>query len=590
MITKGTIEKIIDDYSAKVRLPIYDGVENSQGSTSEKNLSEAAICLLPNSNVRLVKGDVVYVAFEDDDIGKPVIIGWLQKSTGNTSDVGLVTSTLTTTSTTILDNQTYIGNVKPSEIQTLQGARDNLQAQIDILSSSIPAGGEFVTLDTTQIVSGQKTWTNSNNVYNISEQSDNSEKNILITSDSSTNTSIRKNSKFTYNPGSSTLTTENVKITGNITNGTESKTVKEIVDAINNIGDIPTKTSQLQNDGDGTSPYVTKKYVDDFKPEWGNITGELNNQTDLKNALDEKLDKITSSSVDLRTYGIDLLGNQVLYTLTNNYKPSTLMYRDSNGKSLIMTPSPNDDANTIINIEYAKNNLTELTYTNTELAKKLDSEKANLNIVKDFNVVKDGDNVYLAINYRNLSTESETDGSRQLELASDTQAGLMSISDYKQIRDNTSKIEQLQNSIVRLLYTEKSNPTADDINNFVIGLGYQEPFGGIAVLVDHTKHIWHYYDNDIGWRDDGTDTVSQFTNTNAGIIKGAEIDGKVYAETDGTGSIYGWGALKESVNLIKSQYLKTASVTNDVLTITKQDNTTVSFEGGSKLKITMRWY
>ena len=38
--------------------------------------------------------------------------------------------------------------------------------------------------------------------------------------------------------------------------------------------------------------------------------------------------------------------------------------------------------------------------------------------------------------------------------------------------------------------------------------------------------------------------VSQFTNDVAGIIKGSDIDGKVYAEADGTGSVKGWDELK----------------------------------------------
>ena len=38
--------------------------------------------------------------------------------------------------------------------------------------------------------------------------------------------------------------------------------------------------------------------------------------------------------------------------------------------------------------------------------------------------------------------------------------------------------------------------------------------------------------------------VSQFTNDVAGVIKGSNVDGKVYAEADGTGSVNGWDELK----------------------------------------------
>lgn len=52
------------------------------------------------------------------------------------------------------------------------------------------------------------------------------------------------------------------------------------------------------------------------------------------------------------------------------------------------------------------------------------------------------------------------------------------------------------------------------------------------------------------WQDDGQDTVSQFTNNVAGIIKGSDIDGKVYAEDDGTGSVKGWDELKTLVQTL----------------------------------------
>lgn len=54
----------------------------------------------------------------------------------------------------------------------------------------------------------------------------------------------------------------------------------------------------------------------------------------------------------------------------------------------------------------------------------------------------------------------------------------------------------------------------------------------------------------VKWQDDGQDTVSQFTNNVPGIIKGSDIDGKVYAEDDGTGSVKGWDELKTLVQTL----------------------------------------
>ncbi len=56
------------------------------------------------------------------------------------------------------------------------------------------------------------------------------------------------------------------------------------------------------------------------------------------------------------------------------------------------------------------------------------------------------------------------------------------------------------------------------------------------------------------WSDTGIDTVSQFTNAIAGVIKGAARDGYVYAEPDGTGSVHGWDALSAKVTITDEDF------------------------------------
>ena len=123
----------------------------------------------------------------------------------------------------------------------------------------------------------------------------------------------------------------------------------------------------------------------------------------------------------------------------------------------------------------------------------------------------------------------------------------MATADYKSIRDLQARVQNLEAKTTRLLYTDKTSPTAAEINAFVIGEGYTSPFEGIAVVVAGTYHIWHFYEGGVGWKDDGADTVTNFTNTTSGTILGSATDGKVYAETEGTGSVYGWGQLKARV-------------------------------------------
>ena len=186
---------------------------------------------------------------------------------------------------------------------------------------------------------------------------------------------------------------------------------------------------------------------------------------------------------------------------------------------------------------------------------KLDKSNADRDILTNQTISINGDNVSLVNSYINLNSLVTKTQSNIFSLANDNQAGLMSVSDYKSIRDLQARVGQLEQKATRLLYDEKLYPTAEEINTFVISLGYTAPFEGIAVVVSGTNHIWHYYEGDVGWKDDGVDVVSQFTNDVAGIIKGAAIDGKVYAETDGTGSVYGWDSLKNSVTNLSNQFV-----------------------------------
>lgn len=107
------------------------------------------------------------------------------------------------------------------------------------------------------------------------------------------------------------------------------------------------------------------------------------------------------------------------------------------------------------------------------------------------------------------------------------------------------EVEKLEGKTTRLLYSDKTNPTAQEIDAFAIEKGYESPYEGVAVVVSGTYHIWHFYENDnIGWRDDGVDTIAPFTNSVHGSILGSADDGKIGANQDGTGSVNGLPVIK----------------------------------------------
>lgn len=223
----------------------------------------------------------------------------------------------------------------------------------------------------------------------------------------------------------------------------------------------------------------------------------------------------------------------------------------------------------------------------TELASDISSleNKFKITVVNGISIYNNGDSLYLRLVKQNIDSGTQGVEDVAVNLADATKAGLMSTADYKSLQELVSKVARLEGTQQRLLYTNKENPIATEINAFVVGLGYTSPFANIAVVVKATNHIWHYYSNSIGWIDDGLDSVETFTNDIAGLIKGIAMDGKVYAETDGTGSVYGWAALVERVTALEN-----ATPQGDTKTLTDLDlaygEQTVAYDSTDGLTIT----
>lgn len=110
MITRAIINKI--DYESnkiRVRIPIYDGAQNSQESTSDDDLSWASVLCIPGLTIGYKIGDIVIVGFEDDDIGKPIILGYLRLVNGE-SDEARISANLN--NLTVNDKLSTSTNVK----------------------------------------------------------------------------------------------------------------------------------------------------------------------------------------------------------------------------------------------------------------------------------------------------------------------------------------------------------------------------------------------------------------------------------------------------------------------------------------------
>lgn len=136
MITKGIVEDIITPYQIKVRMPLIDGIEGSRNGVTFNNLSSAAICLPSGFSNTLQKGDIVFIGFEDNDLGKPVILGHLSREAFN-SVPNCDMNILNVFSIATLPENTYIGNVTPKDLKNIANSSNNIQTQINALNDKI---------------------------------------------------------------------------------------------------------------------------------------------------------------------------------------------------------------------------------------------------------------------------------------------------------------------------------------------------------------------------------------------------------------------------------------------------------------------
>ena len=137
MITRGIVERIVDRYTVKVRMPLLNRIRNNSGNVLSDDLNEAVICTLPKYDPNINTGDVVFVAFEDNDYGKPVVIGYLYRENMNETLGDIVLNTLNVNLSAHLTEDTTIGNVSSEDIANLQGTTGNIQKQLDELRNAL---------------------------------------------------------------------------------------------------------------------------------------------------------------------------------------------------------------------------------------------------------------------------------------------------------------------------------------------------------------------------------------------------------------------------------------------------------------------
>lgn len=119
MLQKAIIERKLDKYSMKVRIPVYNKIKSDPTATPTDELYTAAIQTLPGCSPNYQVDDVVLVDFENDNISYPIIVGLLYRQNMPEGSTDINADSLKVNVNTNLSENTLIGSVTPDSIKKL---------------------------------------------------------------------------------------------------------------------------------------------------------------------------------------------------------------------------------------------------------------------------------------------------------------------------------------------------------------------------------------------------------------------------------------------------------------------------------------
>ena len=146
------------------------------------------------------------------------------------------------------------------------------------------------------------------------------------------------------------------------------------------------------------------------------------------------------------------------------------------------------------------------------------------------------------------STDTEA-----LPVASSTQAGIVNVSAYNGwmgLMDRVSALENARNTYYGAFSSD--NPAQGEITSVFVTVAGRQPKAG-DYLTDIARNLTYGYSGQAWVKVESSSEIPLFTLGSSGTIVGANEDGKVYAEADGTGSVVGWDTVKAHVSTYGSK-------------------------------------
>ena len=134
-----------------------------------------------------------------------------------------------------------------------------------------------------------------------------------------------------------------------------------------------------------------------------------------------------------------------------------------------------------------------------------------------------------------------------IPIASASQTGMMNAQTYAGITNIEARLSVLEGKSTTVYVTFPNNDPEQSIITSTFNTKAGRPPVAGDYVVDITLNLTYGYDGSVWVKVDTDVPIPQFSIDTPGLIKGNDEDGTVFAEADGTGSVKGWDALKQSV-------------------------------------------
>lgn len=235
-------------------------------------------------------------------------------------------------------------------------------------------------------------------------------------------------------------------------------------------------------------------------------------------------------------------------------------------------------------------NQTDLLPTINKAASAIQPANVNHNIVSDMSIVTDASTAKISEARINMASGSTSSKDVVLPVASTTQSGVLNSATFNAIARNSSNISAILGGSVAITGLS-ANPSQTDLTAaWKAETGLTHLINRASILDVTNEKIWTYYENSDTWYAAANSTqvsVSTFTNSSEGVIKGSTNTGQVFAESDGTGSVNGWDALDARVTsntnnmLVIGSVISQPSPTEEIVQLIDKDSNSIYPKAGA---------